>query len=175
MLVIFRGLPGTGKSYLVSQLVARRPAFHVLSRDVLRHALISHPSYSPEEKDLIDELICSMTGFLLDRERDVVINGMALSSAARVNQLAQVAAGRKVPVRIVECICKEETALLRMAGDEGMHPAADRRAALYFEVKARYQPISHPVLTVDTDQANETSVSAVIAYVESSYSLPRTP
>src|SRR5271157_4101347 len=149
MLVVFRGLPGTGKSYLVRQLVPKRPGFHVLSRDVLRAAVLPRPTYSSEEKDLVDELLCSMAGFLLGRGRDVVIDGMALSSAARVGQLVQIAEDRRTPTRIVECTCREDTALSRISRDDGSHPAGDRGASLYFEVKARFQPVPYPCLTVD--------------------------
>jgi predicted kinase len=150
MLVIFRGLPGTGKSWLVRQLLTARPGFLVLSRDVLRAGLISHPTFSPEEKAFVDDLIVAMTAFLLDRRRDVVIDGMALSSAERVEQLAGCAESRRLPVHVIECICTEATALARIEGDAG-HPAGDRGEALYREVKARFQPLSRPALVVDTE------------------------
>lgn len=165
MLVIFRGLPGTGKSSLVRQLVAKRPGFHVLSRDVLRTAVLPHPTYTSDEKALVDDLVCSMTGFFLDRGRDVVIDGMALSSAARVDELVQIAASRRVPVRIVECVCRQDTALSRIARDDGSHPAGDRGEALYFEVKARFQPVTHPSLTVDTDCPDDSNLSALLDYL----------
>ncbi len=175
MLVIFRGLPGTGKSHLVRELVARRPGFHVLSRDALRVAVLPRPTFSPEEKDLVDDLLCSMAGFLLERGRDVVIDGMALSSAARVEQLVREAERRKLPARIVECVCREDTALSRISRDDGSHPAGDRGAALYFQVRARFQPVAHPSLTVDTDQGTEANVAAILAYVGSDPAVPRNP
>jgi predicted kinase len=166
VLVIFRGLPGTGKTTLARLLVQRRPALLVLSRDVIRRALIHAPSYSPEEKELVDALIASMSGFLLDRGRDVVIDGMALSSAAGVDRLVRVAAARNVPARIVECVCRQETALARIRGDEGRHPAADRGEALYFSVKARFQPAAYPVLTVDTDREASLAVNDLVEYLD---------
>jgi predicted kinase len=167
MLVIFRGLPGTGKSWLVRQIVSKLPGFHVLSRDVLRAAVLPHPSYTPEEKALVDDLVCSMTGFLLDRGRDVVIDGMALSSAARVDELVQIAESRKLPARIIECVCRQDTALSRIARDDGSHPAGDRGEALYVAVKARFQPVTHPFLTVDTDRENDSNVAAILEYLSS--------
>jgi predicted kinase len=165
MLVIFRGLPGTGKSYLVRQLIAQRPAFHVVSRDALRAAVLPHPDFSEEEKSLVDDLVCVIAGFLIDRGKDVVIDGMALSSAARVGQLVEVARARKVPARVIECVCRQETALSRIAGDEGSHPAGDRGEDLYARVKARFQPVAYPSLTVDTDQATESNVAAILSYI----------
>jgi predicted kinase len=166
VLVIFRGLPGTGKTTLARLLVEKRPALLVLSRDVIRRALIHEPSYSPEEKELVDALIAVMAGFLLDRGRDVVIDGMALSLAAGVERLVRAAAARNVPARIIECVCRQETALARIRGDEGSHPAGNRGEALYFSVKARFQPVAAPALTVDTDRDPSLAVRDVLDYVD---------
>ena len=167
VLVIFRGLPGTGKSHLVHQLVHALPGLHVLSRDALRAAVLPHPAFSEEEKALVDDLVCSMAGFLLDRSRSVVIDGAALSSAARVDALVQVAASRRLPVKIVECMCRQETALSRIAGDDGSHEAGDRGEALYFQVKSRFQPVPHDCLIVDTDRPNDENLAAIVEYVDS--------
>ncbi len=166
MLTVFRGLPGTGKSFLARQLVEACGGFHVLSRDVLRASLLPRPTFSPEEKALIDDLVCAMTGFLLGRGLDVLIDGMALSSSKRVNELVRIAAAHASPVRIIECVCAEATALSRIARDAGGHPAGDRGEALYFEVKARFEPIVHPFLTVDTDRDPAESLAAVRAYLQ---------
>jgi predicted kinase len=161
MLVVFRGLPGTGKSYLVKQLVAARPGFLVLSRDALRPSLIPHPSFSAEEKSLVDDLIVSMTGFLLDRGRDIVIDGMALSSSDRVEQLAACADSRHLPVAVIECVCSEATALSRIEGDAD-HPAGDRGEALYREVKRRFQPLARPSLVVDTEPPTSGNLERIL-------------
>jgi predicted kinase len=167
VLVIFRGLPGTGKSYLVRQLVDARPHFHILSRDELRAAVLPHPAFTEDEKTLVDDLVCSMAGFLLDRGRSVVIDGAALSSAARVESLVQVAASRGLPVKIVECTCRQETALSRIARDDGSHAAADRGESLYFKVKSRFEPVPYKSLTVDTDRPNDGNLETILEYVAS--------
>jgi predicted kinase len=164
VLVVFRGLPGTSKSFLVRRLAARRPDLLVRSRDVLRR-LVPRPSFSTEEKNLVDGLIASMAGYLLERGRDVVIDGMALSSAEGVQRLVREAESRNAPVRIIECACRQETALARIRGDEGSHPAADRGEALYFQVKARYQQIPYPCLAVDTDADSAGCLAAILDYL----------
>ncbi len=166
MLVIFRGLPGTGKSYVVRHLVERRPGLHVLSRDVLRSALIPHPTFSDEEKALVDGLVVAMAGWLAGRGKDVVIDGAALSSAAGVDALVEAARAKGVAARIIECTCRQETALARIKGDEGSHLAGDRGEALYFKVKARFERVRHPVLTLDTDREVEDNLHTVLAFLE---------
>ena len=165
MLVIFRGLPGTGKSYLARQLVDCRQQFLVLSRDVMRRAVIPRPTFSDEEKELVDGLIASMAGYLLERGRDVVIDGMALSAAEGVGRLVREASSRAIPVRIIECACRQETALARIRSDGEAHPAADRGESLYFRVKDRFEPIPYPSLSVDTDGDAAEAIRAILDYL----------
>ena len=165
MLILFRGLPGTGKSYLVGKLLERREGFLVLSRDALRASIIPRPSFSSEEKSLIDDLIIAMAGVLLEKGSDVLIDGMALSSAARVEQFARAAQAAGAALRVVECSCSERTALARIAADAGAHFAGDRGERLYFEVKARFEALARPVLRVDTDRATEANLQAILSYL----------
>jgi predicted kinase len=165
MLVIFRGMPGTGKSFLVRRLAVRDPGWLILSRDVIRAGIIPRPDFGPEEKNLVDDLILSMTGFLLDRGRGVVIDGMALSSARRVEMLVQAAATRSIQYRIIECVCSESTALARIEKDLGIHPAGDRGRANYLEVKARFDRIEHPFLRVDTEGDAEENLRLILGFI----------
>jgi predicted kinase len=166
MLVIFRGLPGTGKSWLAEKLLDERPGFLVLSRDVLRKDIIPRPTWSSEEKDLVDELVLSMADVLLGKGRSVLIDGMALSSARRVQDFVEVALSRGSPWRIIQCTCSEKTALARIRQDQGGHPAGDRGPALYEAVKARFQPVGHTSLVVDTDGDPVENLAAVLRFLE---------
>ena len=165
MLIVFRGLPGTGKSFLVSALVRERPGFLVLSRDSLRAGMFPRPTFAADEKNLVDDLIVSMAEFLLQRQRDVVIDGMALSSARRVEQFARAAESRGAELRIVQCVCAEKTARDRIARDAGAHPAGDRGEKLYLETREHFEPIAHPFLTVDTDEDPARSLAMVLGYL----------
>jgi predicted kinase len=165
MLVVFRGLPGTGKSHLVRRLVKVRPGFLVLSRDTIRDGMVPHPTFSESEKDLVDDLVVAMTRFLLARGRDVVIDGMALSSAARVDDFLRAADAHGVPALVVECTCAEATALERLGRDHGGHPAGDRGEALYHRVKARWEVIARPVLTVETSGENGRPLAAILEQI----------
>ena len=165
MLVVFRGLPGTGKSYLVGKLLERKPGFLVLSRDALRASIVPRPTFSADEKALVDDLIVAMAGILLGEGRDVVIDGMALSSAARVEQFARGAEAAGAALRLIECSCSESTALARIAAGAGAHLAGDRGEKLYFEVKARFEHLARPILALDTDGDTEANLEAIISYL----------
>jgi len=167
MLVVFRGLPGTGKSWLARQVIERHPELLVLSRDDLRARIVPHPDFGPEEKALIDDTIVAIADFLLGRGRSVLIDGMALSSAARVGQFARAAQARGAACHIIECTCSQETALARIRQDAGAHPAGDRGEKLYFSVKASFQPIEEPFLLVDTDGDPAENLRIVLSRLES--------
>jgi predicted kinase len=165
MLVVFRGLPGTGKSHLVAALVRERPGFLILSRDSLRASIVPHPTFTAEEKSLVDDMIVSMAEFLLQRERDVVIDGMVMSSASRVEGFVHAAESCGADLRIVQCVCAEKTALARIARDGGAHPAGDRGDRLYFETRERFEPIAHSFLTVDTDGDPAEALAMILTYL----------
>jgi predicted kinase len=166
MLVIFRGLPGTGKTRLARRLLDRRPDLIVLSRDSLRSGMFAHPMFSEEEKTLVDGLIVAMSDYLLGRGRSVVIDGMALSSSRLLEKFARTAAAHHKEVRIIECICSEATALARIAADEGKHPAGDRGADLYYRVRERFEPTELPLLSIDTDGDEQQNLEAILGYIE---------
>ena len=166
MLVIFRGLPGTGKTHLVRRLIRERPDLLVLSRDSLRASIVATPTFSSDEKSLVDDMIVEMAGFLLRRGRSVVIDGMALSSARRIDDFVNAARSTGSAFRIVECVCPQKTALARLSRDQGGHPAGDRGEKLYFEVQARFQQIAHPFLTVDTDRGTEETLPELLAHLD---------
>ena len=172
MLVIFRGLPGTGKSFLVQKLVERRHGFLVLSRDALRASIIPRPRFDQREKGIIDDFIVEGARFLLERGLSVVIDGMALSSASRVGQFVRMAESTGAPWRIVECECAERTALARIAADAGAHPAGDRGSALFYAVKARFEPIDYPRLVVDGGGDAEENVCRIQEYLLRENDLP---
>jgi len=166
MLVVFRGLPGTGKTHLARRLLERRSDLLVLSRDALRSAIIPRPAFDEEEKSFIDSLIVAMSGLLLENGRSVVIDGMALSSAKLLERFAETATENRASIRIIECVCSEATALERIAADQGAHPAGDRGADLYYRVRDRFQPTELPYLRIDTDREEEENLEAVLGYIE---------
>lgn len=166
MLVVFRGLPGTGKSYLVRKLLERKPSFLVLSRDALRACIVPRPTFSEDEKALVDDLVVAMARLLLGKGRDVVIDGMALSSASRVEQFASAAEAAGAGLRLIECSCSQSTALARLSADAGAHLAGDRGELLYFQVRERFEHLTRPVLSVDTDRDTEASLGAILAYLD---------
>jgi hypothetical protein len=99
--------------------------------------------------------------------RPVLIDGRTFSQSYQVDDLRNCAARWNVPLKIVECVCSEATALHRIANDQ-QHQAANRDAALYHRVKATWQPIPESKLVLATDETDlDDAVTQVLAYVRS--------
>src|SRR4051812_42672059 len=133
MLVMLAGLPGTGKSTLAHALAERTGAF-VLDKDQIRAALFPKEliEYSRDQDDFVLRVMLKVAGWTLRKlpERAVILDGRPFSKTYQLEMVINFAEWTKVPWRIIECTCSEDTARLRLAHAED-HPAADRNFALY--------------------------------------------
>ena len=155
MLVLMAGLPGTGKSRL-SRALAGELGGTVLDKDVIRAALFppADIEYSTEQDEFVMRVMLKVAGYILrkDPARHVFLDGRTFSRGYQLRRATGYAEAIGQQWRIVECVCSEENARKRLSGDEG-HPAANRDFNLYLDVKARFEEITLPKLTVDTDRA----------------------
>jgi predicted kinase len=170
MLVVFAGLPGTGKSSLVRELARHLPAV-VLDKDLIRAALFppDEIEYSIRQDDFCVTVMLQVAGYLFEKDarKTVILDGRPYTRAYQVQQVVDFCSEREVPWRLIECVCSPETALarLRQAAGQGAHVAANRDKALYDELRAHAEPISIPRLVVDTDQPFETCLERCRIYL----------
>jgi predicted kinase len=172
MIVLMAGLPGTGKTTLARELAARTSG-RVLSKDEIRHAIF-HPDeieYSSRQDDYCLHVMLETAGYLLARNpaRALLLDGRPFSRRYQIENVIAAAASLQQPWRILECVCKEETARRRLASDveSGVHLAGNRDYQLYLEVKARFEAILHSRTVIDTDQALDTCVKQALAALQS--------
>ncbi len=168
-LIAMAGLPGTGKSTLARALADALPAV-VLDKDRVRAALFSSAvDYSAAQNDFCLSVIYQTAAFLLqqDPNRAVIIDGRTFATQAQRETLREAASKTGATLHIIECVCAEPTALARLAHDAatGAHPAADRDAALYRRVQARWDPIPAPKLVIETDAPLKTCVARCLDYL----------
>ena len=174
MLVLMAGLPATGKS-TISRTLAARLGGTVLNKDEIRAALFS-PSdieYSAEQDEFCMRVMLKVAGYIFRKHpsRLVFLDGRTFSRTYQLARATGYAHALGQPWRILECVCRDETARARLAGDSS-HPAANRNFALYLEVKARFEEISLPKTVIDTDLGLESSIRIAEAALASQNDSP---
>src|SRR3954468_3208238 len=117
MLVLMAGLPGTGKSTL-ARAIADRTGAIVLDKDAIRAALFPTEliEYSREQDDFVLRVMLKVAGWTLGKQpsRAVILDGRPFSKTYQLEMVINFAEWTKVPWRIIECTCSEDTARLRL-------------------------------------------------------------
>ena len=163
------GLPGTGKSTLARELARRmQGAGAILSKDEIRAALFSPEDieYSVEQDDFVMEVMLDAARFLLQRTpaRKIFLDGRPFSRRYQIDRVLALAQELAQPWAIIECTCSDESAQRRLDVEpDPSHPAHNRSFALYLEVKARFEFISYPKTSIDTDQPLEQCVQQALS------------
>jgi predicted kinase len=155
MLIAMAGLPGTGKSTIAARLAEELGAV-VLNKDTVRAVLFPSPvlDYSAEQDDISMEAIYRAAASILKAfpRRAVILDGRTFQRVKQVDDLLRLAAAVGERPRIIECICDDTVAKLRLEKDQsqGGHPAANRTFSLYQQLQGCAEPITLPRLVLDT-------------------------
>jgi len=162
------GLPGTGKTALAEAL-ARKLGGIVLSKDRVRAALFPPGaiSYSSGQNDFCMSVLL-MAAQRIAAEHTVpfiFFDGRTFSRSRHLEEVVRAAGEAGADYRILLLSCPDELALERIHKSRGEHLAGNRDAGLYWEVKARFEPITLPKLDVDTLRSLEECVEQCVAYL----------
>jgi adenylylsulfate kinase len=168
MIVLMAGLPGTGKTTLARAL-ALHTGGRVVSKDEIRHAIFSPEEieYSTAQDDFCLKLMLETAEHFFSRNsaRALFLDGRTFSRRYQIENVVAAAARMHQPLRILECVCSEETARLRIEQDAagGSHLAGNRDWPLFLEVKSRFEAIIQPKTVIDMDQPLESCVERALA------------
>jgi len=172
MIILMAGLPGTGKSTLARVSAAQSEGV-VLDKDEIRSVLFAprFVEYSAEQDDFCQSVMFETVGYLLGRhpELRIFIDGRTFSRAYQFQNALAAARRLSTPVRVIECICAEETARERLEAAQDTHLAKNRTYELYRRLKAEFEPIPEPKLVIDTDAGLEECAAVAGAYVRGSW------
>jgi predicted kinase len=160
MLILMAGLPGSGKSTL-SRALAAELGGTVLDKDEVRAALFlpSDIEYSTEQDDFCIGIMLKVSGYLFrkDPARWIFIDGRTFCRRYQLERATGFAEALSQPWRILECVCSEATARVRLASSPA-HVAANRDFDLYLKVKARFDEITLSKTVINSDQPIEECV-----------------
>src|SRR6185369_808841 len=166
MLLLFAGLPGTGKSTL-ARATASRLGGHVLDKDFIRDEMFgaSGITFTAEQDDLVVDAMLVKAKELLTSSpaTRIYFDGRVFSRNAQLKHAINFA--ESIPTRwiVVECVCSPETAKARIAADFGKHVAANRTSDLYDRVRARFEPIPEPKLVIDSEQPFDSCIRQLLS------------
>jgi predicted kinase len=168
MLIAFAGLQATGKSTLAKKLQQTLSAI-LLDKDILRDCLFAeHVDYSAAQNDLCVDISYQISRYHLQKnpETKIILDGRTYSKHYQIQTLKQAATQITTPLRIIECICSEESVKKRLEHDGKNHLAKDRDFALYQRIKAAAEPINEPKLVINTDLLSlEESITKILSYL----------
>src|SRR5207244_13590507 len=122
--VVFSGLPGSGKSHLAREIAGRHP-FAVLESDALRKALVSRPSYSQQESARLFAACHDLIRQLLLRGIPVLFDATNLKEAHR-RPLYDIAQRTGARLLVVEVRAAEDVVRRRMQSRRAAESALDR-------------------------------------------------
>ncbi|MEO5996741.1 MAG: AAA family ATPase [Chitinophagaceae bacterium] len=148
MIVIVFGLPGSGKSYLASQLADIYKAEYI-SSDRLRKEMVARRIYSEDEKLLVyDEMLQRMKK-ALENKTDLVIDATFYLQKIRNNFIQN--ANEPGDIIFIEVTAEESLIrkrLLRKRQD------SDADFEVYKKIKEKWEPLHEPHLEIQSTDDN---------------------
>jgi predicted kinase len=162
MLIVFGGLPGTGKSTLSREL-ARRLGAAWLRIDAIEAAMW-RAGFAPAETGLAAYVLAhAIADAQLGLGLTVVADAVNPVEAAR-RGWRDLAAAHGVALRVIEVVCSSRTEHRRRV--ESRAPAPDQLTLPTWDdvVQREYEPWAEPRLTVDTMAGQESCLPELLAY-----------
>jgi predicted kinase len=150
-LVVFSGVPGSGKSYL-ARLVQPHLMATIVETDMVRRVLFPQPRYTGPESAWVYAVCHDVIAHLLSRSQSVIFDATNLQERGR-QALYHIAERVSVRLVIVRTIAPDEVIRERLVARSGQPDNhSDAGISVYEQLRATEQPIRHPHLLVDTTQ-----------------------
>ncbi|MFA6254789.1 MAG: AAA family ATPase [Patescibacteria group bacterium] len=164
MLVGIAGLPGSGKTKITWAL--EKQGFKGLHRDDFITFLFNPVDYSSRaQKDLAFKIMLAVAEYYLKHNKNVALDCPSFSQKWAVNLARATAKKAKTKFKLIYCQCPDEIAIKRIKKAKH-HIATDRTPKLYFEVKARFEPIKIKHKKINTNRPLAQTIKEVNQYLK---------
>jgi predicted kinase len=170
-LIVFAGLPGTGKTSL-ARAVARELAAVYLDKDTIKECILAQAAELKVEQGeklagpLSYELLVSLARDNLTLGLSVVLDSPAAYQLFR-DKVKQLARAVRADLRLIECICTDEKLLRQHVEGRGPDAPAFRTRdwATYQRERAQFERLTDRRLVVDTAESVATNLRKVLRYL----------
>jgi adenylylsulfate kinase len=167
--VLLAGLPATGKSTLANALAHQLNSCAVLDKDRVRDVLFPGPmtDYTTEQDNLCGRAMIDAASYMTRQGLAdfIFFDGRTFSRTAQIDEVVSAAEAAGAEWRILHLTCSDEIAEARLRAQQRDHPARNRDAALYYRVKAAFEPILRPKLDLDTSSGIEALLPQALVYL----------
>jgi predicted kinase len=158
LIILFSGLPGVGKTRLANELAPLINAI-VLSTDKIRKELISNPTYTREEKELIYNVMLLLTRYLHNAAGlNCILDATFNTKESRKKAREKLETISPEQIYIVECICPEDIVISRLKARKGDYSDAD--IDIYRKMKQVYEPVEEEQRHVVADTSRDPKINA---------------
>ena len=168
--VMLAGLPATGKSTLARELARHLDRCAVLDKDRVRAALFPAPmtDYTTDQDGLCIRAMINAAGYMTRKNLAdyVIFDGRTFSKRAQIEEVLTAAETAGAAWRILHLTCSDEAAEKRLRSPDPDHPAANRDAALYYRVKAAFEPIEREKLDLNTSNGVDSVAQDALAWLK---------
>lgn len=137
----------------------------VLSTDRIRKRIISKPTYTQEEKDLVYRVMLLTAEYLLRSGVTVILDGTFYLRSLR-DKVYSLTTRTKSRLVIVECTCPEDVVRRRMERRAGRISLSDADYGVYKKIKAVYEPIRRSHITADTAKPLRQTLGEVLSHIQ---------
>jgi predicted kinase len=163
-LLLFSGLPGTGKSFLARKVAEQLPCVIVESDFVRKTLTRANPEYTPHESSFIHRISHKVVERLLLEGHNVIHDATNLAESHR-EQLYRVVARTHAKLVIVRIIAPVEIVQERLAQRFNHRDPLDLSDAdwgVHEQLRAEQDQVRRPHLVVDTSTAMDDAVAKIL-------------
>jgi predicted kinase len=167
--VLLAGLPATGKSTLAQQLARHLDHCAVLDKDRVRATLFpaSMIDYTTGQDALCMRAMIAAGTYMTRHNLAcfILFDGRTFSRSTQIEEVITAADAAEAAWRILHLTSSDEVAEARLRTPDTGHPATNRDAALYYRVKAAFEPIVREKLDLDTTSGVDSVLPQALAWL----------